>query len=203
MIRGEESVLDRGVYSESLYPLLHYGWAPLRALRTDDRKLISAPRREMFDIENDPREKHDLSLEQPAAVEDLEARLAELREQIETAPPSGGGEPDLDAQTLAQLQALGYVAGQGGVDLEDEGDQPRADPKDKIGLHRTIMRAQTEMGSDQDAAEKTLVAVLRKTRGSSMPIRCWVNSLPASSDLRRPWSISDGRSSWIPATQTR
>jgi arylsulfatase A-like enzyme/Tfp pilus assembly protein PilF len=160
MIAGENVELDRGVYSESLYPLLHYGWAPLRAIRTDNSKLISAPRPEVFDIIADPRETHDLSLEEPVVTGELENRLAELRKLIESDAPAAGAAPDLDAETLAQLQALGYAAGQGGVGLEEETDRPRADPKDKIGVHRTIMRAQSLMKDDEEAAEKTLLAVL-------------------------------------------
>ena len=160
MIRGENPASDRKVYSESLYPLLHYGWSPLRALRTDNRKLISAPRPELFDVISDPHEAHNLSAEEPAIVEDLENRLAELRSEIEGTASTDAAAPDFDPQTLAQLQALGYAAGQGGVSLEEEGDIDRADPKDKIGLHRTIMRAQSQMQSDEQAAEKTLLAVL-------------------------------------------
>ena len=54
-VRGGDSPMDREVYSESLYPLLHYGWAPLRSVRTDQYKLISAPRPEVFDLAADPR----------------------------------------------------------------------------------------------------------------------------------------------------
>jgi arylsulfatase A-like enzyme/Tfp pilus assembly protein PilF len=160
MILGEDVEMDRGVYSESLYPLLHYGWAPLRAIRTDDRKLISAPRPELFDVIADPREERDLSLEQPGVTSGLEARLADLREEIESDAPAAGAAPDIDAETLAQLQALGYAAGQGGVGLEEETDRPRADPKDKIGVHRTIMRAQGLIQNDAETAERTLLAVL-------------------------------------------
>jgi arylsulfatase A-like enzyme/Tfp pilus assembly protein PilF len=159
-ILGEDLEQDRSVYSESLYPLLHYGWAPLRALRTDNRKLISAPRPEVFDVVADPREAHDLSHEEPGLTGELEDRLAELRDEIERDAPAPGSAPDIDAETLAQLQALGYAAGQGGVSLEEEEDRPRADPKDKIGVHRTIMRAQGLMREDAETAEKTLLAVL-------------------------------------------
>jgi len=160
LIVGEDFIPERGVYSESLYPLLHYGWAPLRAFRTDSRKLISAPRPEVFDVITDPREERDLSLEQPGLTEELENRLADLRAEIERDAPATGAAPDLDAETLAQLQALGYAAGQGGVSLEEETDRPRADPKDKIGVHRTIMRAQSLMQDDAETAERTLLAVL-------------------------------------------
>jgi arylsulfatase A-like enzyme len=115
LIVGDDFIPDRGVYSESLYPLLHYGWAPLRAFRTDSRKLISAPRPEVFDVITDPREERDLSLDQPGLTEELENRLADLRAEIERDAPATGAAPDLDAETLAQLQALGYAAGQGGV----------------------------------------------------------------------------------------
>ena len=161
VIAGGNVAPDRGVYSESLYPLLHYGWAPLRVIRTDNRKLISAPRPEVFDVRSDPREKRNISLEQPAITAELEQQLGELRAKIEIDAPTAGAAPDIDAETLAQLQALGYAAGQGGVSLEDETDRPRADPKDKIGVHRTIMRAQSQMSDDEEAAEKSLLAVLQ------------------------------------------
>ncbi len=161
MIAGENVELDRGVYSESLYPLLHYGWAPLRAIRTDSRKLISAPRPEVFDVVADPREERDLSLEQPGVTGELEKRLSDLRAKIDRDAPAAGAAPDIDPETLAQLQALGYAVGQGGVSLEDETDRPRADPKDKIRIHRTIMGAQSLMRDDEETAEKTLLAVLQ------------------------------------------
>jgi len=160
LIDGEDHDSSRGVYSESLYPLLHYGWAPLRAFRTDDRKLISAPRPEVFDVRADPLEEHDLSLAQPAVLVELEAGLDGLRSAIEPAAPTPATAPDLDPQTVAQLQALGYAAGQGGVSLDQESDRPRADPKDKIDLHRAMMHAQSLMQRDPVAAESALRGVL-------------------------------------------
>ena len=160
MVAGENIELERSVYSESLYPLLHYGWAPLRAIRTDNHKLINAPRSEVFDIWTDPREERDLSIEQPDVTSELEQRLGELRAKIEIDAPTTVAAPDIDQETLAQLQALGYAAGQGGFSLEVETDRPRADPKDKIRIHRTIMRAQSQMSNDEDAAEKALLSVL-------------------------------------------
>ncbi len=157
---GRPLELDRGVYSESLYPLLHYGWSALRALRTDHHKLIDEPRPKVFELKTDPQEQINLYTEAPAVSEDLEGRLASLREVIDRELGSSTRPPDLDPETLAQLQALGYAAGQGGVTLDQEEDRPRSDPKDKIGLHRRVMRAQSQMRTDADAAEKTLLELL-------------------------------------------
>jgi arylsulfatase A-like enzyme/Flp pilus assembly protein TadD len=110
---GAEQQRHRSVYSESMYPLLHYGWAPLRSLRTSTFK-------------------------------DLDHQLSELRKRIERDAPTGQ-EVELDEQELAQLQALGYMAGQGGVAVEEEEDVARADPKDKLALHQKIMAAQGRM----------------------------------------------------------
>ena len=155
-VTGEDPPMDREVYSESLYPLLHYGWAPLRSVRTDQYKLISAPRPEVYNLVGDPREGRDLAAARPVLLTDLETRLAGLRSAIDIGEGSDAPSPDLDPQTLAQLQALGYAAGQGGVGLDEEEDRPRTDPKDRIGIHRTVMRAQTQMRKDAPAARKAL-----------------------------------------------
>lgn len=165
LLEGMDPGWDREVYSESLYPLLHYGWAPLRSVRTEGSKLISAPRPELYDHRADAREEHDLSATQPALLTEMEGRLEGLRLLIESDAPVRESSPDLDPQTLAQLQALGYAAGQGGVGLDEEEDQPRADPKDRIGIHRTVMRAQTQIRSDRDAARRALLGVLKTDDG--------------------------------------
>ena len=53
------------MYSESLYPLLHYGWAPLRAFRTGRFKLIDVPRPELYDLAQDPAEARNLHDAEP------------------------------------------------------------------------------------------------------------------------------------------
>ncbi len=164
-VRGEDPEMDREVYSESLYPLLHYGWAPLRSVRTDRYKLISAPRPEVYDLVADPREGRDLAAAQPVLLTDLETRLAALRSAIDVGGGPDVSSPDLDPQTLAQLQALGYAAGQGGVSLDEEEDRPRADPKDRIGVHRTVMRAQTQIRTDPPAARRALEEVIEQDDG--------------------------------------
>ena len=52
---------DRVAYSEALTPLLNFGWAPLRALRTTSLKVIQAPRPEVYDLARDPEESRNLA----------------------------------------------------------------------------------------------------------------------------------------------
>jgi len=53
--KGEGS--DRALIAETDYPL-HFGWAPLRAVREDGLKFIEAPRPELYDLGKDPGELH-------------------------------------------------------------------------------------------------------------------------------------------------
>lgn len=161
LVAGEDVEWDRPVYSESLYPLLHYGWAPLRSLRTERFKLIDVPRAELYDLARDPAEDQNLFGREPKLSNEMTAALGDLRQRIEIDEPSGGTEAEMDERTLAQLQALGYIAGQGGVSVEDEDVQDRADPKDRVHLHQKIMAAQSMMGGhDYDVAERLLDQVL-------------------------------------------
>jgi tetratricopeptide (TPR) repeat protein len=161
MIAGREVVWDRGVYSESLYPLLHYGWAPLRSLRTDRFKLIDVPRPELYDLTEDPLEEQNLHRGFPDRANELTAALERLRGRIESEAPSEEAGPEMDERTLAQLQALGYMAGQGGVSVDEEDDKERTDPKDRLQLHQMMMAAQSRMGNDdKEVARRMLEQVL-------------------------------------------
>jgi arylsulfatase A-like enzyme/Flp pilus assembly protein TadD len=161
LMAGRDPAWDRPVYSESLYPLLHYGWAPLRALRTDRYKLIDAPRAELYDLAQDPAEEDNLHARDPNRANDLTAALGDLRKRIESGEHPAGGGAAIDEQTLAALRSLGYVAGEGGVSAEDEGTRVRTDPKDRLQLHQAIMGAQSLIGRrEYDAARRLLEQVL-------------------------------------------
>lgn len=149
----------REVYSESYYPLLHYGWSELRSLRSTNLKFIDAPRPELYDLSGDPGEQRNLAGELAATGFEMEQRLDALAEAIEFEGEREVVEADLDETTLRQLRALGYIAGRGATDEDYEGE--RADPKDKIQLHQLIMAAQSDIGQgDELAAEAKLRAVL-------------------------------------------
>lgn len=138
------------VYAESFYPLSHYGWAPLRALRTSKFKYIEAPKPELFEIRIDPGERQNLFDSRAEVGRPLARQLRALAARIEEGA-ARTSTPDLDEQTLAQLRALGYLAGRGeNQPTGYDPDVPRADPKDKVHLHRLIQRAQSMVSGSQE-----------------------------------------------------
>jgi arylsulfatase A-like enzyme/Tfp pilus assembly protein PilF len=161
LIAGQGVAWDRPVYSESLYPLLHYGWAPLRALRTNRLKLIDVPRPELYDLARDPAEVENLHDAHPNRARQLTADLGRLRHLIEKGEPPGGKAPESDERTVAALRSLGYLAGGGGVGVEEEGERARDDPKDQLHLHQKVVDAQSRISHrEYDAARRLLEQVL-------------------------------------------
>lgn len=155
----------RGVYAESFYALDHYGWAPLRSLRTADYKYIETPDPELYALLEDPGELTNVLLERRDVSRELRAAALELAAELDRAAPEATPEPDLDEEALAQLRALGYLAGRGAAE-RGATDEPRADAKTKAHLHRAIMRAQSAFGSgDDEAAAEELRAALAEDEG--------------------------------------
>ncbi len=161
----EDGDSRRGVYAESFYALDHYGWAPLRSLRTADYKYIETPDPELYALLEDPGELTNVLLDRRDTSRELRAAALELAAALDRAAPATVPEPDLDEQALAQLQALGYLAGRGAA-TGREAEGPRADAKTKVHLHRAIMRAQSAFGSGDDvaAAEELRAALVEDVR---------------------------------------
>jgi arylsulfatase A-like enzyme/Tfp pilus assembly protein PilF len=150
-------VSEPTVYAESFYPLLHYGWAPLRALRSTTHKYIEAPSPELFDLAGDPGERRNLASDQQRVSRLMARSLLAMAERLDEGAASSPT-ADLDEQTLAQLQALGYLAGPGQADARTyDPSIPRTDPKEKVHLHRKIMRAQSLVGGDEAARATELL----------------------------------------------
>ncbi len=157
---------QRAVYSESYYSLFHYGWAPLRSIRAGGYKYIDTPEPELYRPADDPREERNLFRHQRRTARDLKQRLEALTASLDPPSAERRQQPDLDQETLEQLRALGYVAGRGEVAEESEREVPRADPKDKIEVHQSIMWAQTFIGKGNDeAAVERLEEALERDPG--------------------------------------
>ena len=101
-----------------------------------DRKFIRAPRSELYDLTNDPREEKDLASREARTASLLNRRLDEvIRAHVSNAEP---GRRTLTGDEEDRLRSLGYV-GAGAAPAVGKG--PRPDPKDRIGESTILSRA--------------------------------------------------------------
>ena len=146
VLDGSGPLAETNIYSESLSPRYHFGWSELYALSDDRYRLIRAPRDELYDIQQDPRELTSIAGERPQARTAMRAALDTLIANATVAEPSAVS--DDDRQKLA---ALGYVGTQTGSSLTLPGDQ-LPDPKDKVGVLQKYKRA-TDLAGERKYRE--------------------------------------------------
>jgi len=132
-LRSGARIPDNESYAESFYGSLHFGYAPLRALRADGWKYIDAPRAELYRVADDPVEAKNL-LEARAQV--ATAIRARLRTYDASRAPQ---KPAVDAEAAERLAALGYLGG--GF---FRGAPSGADPKDRLADFEANQRQMRE-----------------------------------------------------------
>ena len=95
----------RDLYAETEYPRVA-GWSPLQAL-TDGRwmGIRSGASTELFDLQSDPGEQHDVSATQSSTAAALAARIDAIRASATTRAPG-----TVSKETAERLRSLGYVA---------------------------------------------------------------------------------------------
>ena len=125
-------------YSESLSPNLHYGWSPLLGLRTSGFKFIDAPRPELYDLKNDPKELEDVQDRYPEVGLRLKSELDNLVEKISLGAPEPQA-ANLDSETVERLAALGYIGAS--VRMKTRPGKELADPKDRLEVYELIQQA--------------------------------------------------------------
>ena len=122
-------------FAESLWPLVHYGWSDLRALRDGRWKFILAPRPELYDLELDPGETRNLADRDVSRTRAYRSAIEGwLRDEQQRLQRQPSGTAVVPPEMLEQLGALGYVS-------LTRGTAPRAtgaDPKDKVGEFQAI-----------------------------------------------------------------
>ncbi|MGH9338881.1 MAG: tetratricopeptide repeat protein, partial [Acidobacteriota bacterium] len=139
-------------YMETLYPKTHMGWSELRAMRTDDWKLVVAPRPELYRLSSDRDESRNIIDDHSREADRLRQRVQE----IAGAESQGDIEYEaMDEETLKQLQALGYVSAGKARNLQFDFSGP--DPKDRVQVLQTLDRATDLMNHDRFAAAAPLL----------------------------------------------
>jgi arylsulfatase A-like enzyme/Flp pilus assembly protein TadD len=160
----------RDLYAESFAPLFDFGWSPLRSVRRGQWKAIAAPRPELYDVDHDAGEAHDVAAEHADVAQRLVEQAgkyspAEIGSQAATLAAG-------DRDTAARLRALGYLQGGASTGLTPgsgiggrggrggRGAVSRADPKDRREL---AARMGLVVSGELHGAElkATLEAILR------------------------------------------
>ncbi len=134
-MRDPASAVGQYAYGESQYPRMSFGWASLVSLTSDRWKYIRAPRQELYDLRADPSEEENIIADYAEVASDLDCRLQRMLEMMEVQEASS---VDRNAESLAQLQALGYVGGTSNNVGDDENGR---DPKDMVVVYRGLMQA--------------------------------------------------------------
>lgn len=147
---------DRQAYAETDYGHQAYGWASLQSLRTGKYLYVKAPRQELYDQSVDPNAEHDLSAASTAVASTLAERLEAFRQK--TSSSREAPKASVNPEARQKLAALGYVAsdpssnrspdsrvsmsgrGADAQNLEPQGPDRGADPKDKIEIANLIHR---------------------------------------------------------------
>ncbi len=134
---AEPGFEERPAYAETLATQLDHGWAPLFALRSDRHLYVRAPRAELYEVEQDPRQLANLLDDPSQAAAEAAARLDQGLD-TELAREREANRLALDAATREQLRALGYTLAEGPVPAN------RIDPKDGLRLVEPFVIADAE-----------------------------------------------------------
>jgi arylsulfatase A-like enzyme/tetratricopeptide (TPR) repeat protein len=138
-------------YAESYQMVDRFRIAPHRMVVDGTLKLIQKPRPELYDLASDPGEVTNLASARPDDVR----RLGDLLTALDATPPGDGAAP-IDAATLIQLQALGYMPGSsGGVDPFS-----LPDPLEFAEFLKGVDRLSRPRGDAPEVLEKKLDALL-------------------------------------------
>jgi tetratricopeptide (TPR) repeat protein len=105
-----------------LYAQLHHGCAPLHALRESGWKLVRGSAGEVYDIERDPRELHDLAAAEPVRTRNLGEALERLVAELHAGTAETA---TLDDEARRALQSLGYAWTPPGSSTAGSGRDPR------------------------------------------------------------------------------
>ncbi len=161
-IRTGAVIPDNESYAESLYGALHFGYAPVRALRTEGFKYIDTPRAELYRVASDPGEATNLMDQRAPLASALQARLRLIHGEDEA---RAAGAAPADPAQLERLAALGYV---GGVTLsKGTPSNSLPDPKDRVEQYNRYSRGvnaaiAARRRADPAAVVKTLAPLVRE-----------------------------------------
>ncbi len=153
----------RGVYFESYYGFLNFGWSPLVGWADRNGKYLLSSRPQFYDLSRDPGEETNLLTEKEDVVRRDRRAIEDIRERpaltLEADPVPG-------EEALEAIRSLGYAAAGdpeavASLPLEAPG---RPSPGESLGeLRKTLHAVQLEKSGKREKA----VAVLRQVAAAN------------------------------------
>ncbi len=143
-------------YEETLFPKFMMNWAALRGVHTADWMYVRAPKPELYDLDRDPDELHNVIGAHPRKYRELENQLKLLGQT-----GSNGTEKivsdQMDQQTMERLRSLGYAGGASRqeIELDNTGADPTgADPKDRLDILKILHMANDSPPGDLPSSRR-------------------------------------------------
>jgi arylsulfatase A-like enzyme/Flp pilus assembly protein TadD len=157
-VRAPAPTTAAPVYSETDMPASAYGWSPLAAATDARRRLVVAPRPELYDLRADPAESRNLwgAPEEAEAVRRLQAVIADANRGARQAAA-----PRDSAELAESLRRLGYLSGSSRAGS--------IDPKDGIRLLDDFEKARELTRSGRAGEAVAALTVLVKSSPGNVP----------------------------------
>ena len=169
---------ERYMYCESLYPT-RYKANHLLGLVTDRWKYIQTTRPELYDLQNDPRERSNVIEDDPQRAKFLKGRLVELLSQSTNLGQKSSSRMNLDALSRKQLESLGYVGGEGVIE-DFSIDSDKEDPKDVLNFHLDHGRLSVSVFEKKYDEAKVLCEKLLAQRQGLYRLHMWRGEIAVS-----------------------
>jgi arylsulfatase A-like enzyme/tetratricopeptide (TPR) repeat protein len=158
LIGGDGVFNEKPVYTETYYPKLHFGWSPLTSLRDRRFQLIQSSDPELYDLDDDPQQETNIYGSNVSVAERMTGDLADLIRQLGQGGLDAAHTPDAD--TVAKLEALGYVVG-GASPEEDQPTDDLPSPRSMLWLYNRLIEASRAVSAgDEAGGEKMLLEIL-------------------------------------------
>lgn len=143
----------RYAYSETYFPLLHYGWSPLFSARTDNFKFIKAPKSELYNLIEDAKEKANII----SVRKDVALNYEKFIDKFAQPPDKIAMPSNISKEDEEKLKALGYAS----FYQHNKSQKILPDPKDKLPLFQALELAKENVDKkDFEAAISNLHNVI-------------------------------------------
>jgi arylsulfatase A-like enzyme/Flp pilus assembly protein TadD len=106
LIKGGK-VSKRPIYFECLYPYYSRGWAPIRGFIQEEEKFIDSPIPEIYDMNKDFNELHNLA--ETKKVNSEREKLKQIIKNL-SSPLAEQAEQKMNRESLEKLRSLGYIS---------------------------------------------------------------------------------------------